>query len=536
MSDASGTAFNKGITTVWYIVTDQNNNADSCSFTVTVLTNVVPPDNAAVTPDEVCPGDGNITLSYSGGVMPEGGAAVWYDDAGLTNNIGNGNDLIIPAPLVTSTYYVRFEGSCDTTSAVSTTVTVKELTSDPDAAYVDRPAVCPGEGAISLSYSGGYPGTNGSAVWYDDASFTTAIGSGNDLSVPAPLEYTIFYMRFEADCDTSAAVSVEVDVWPVPEPVFLEMSENVCVNGPLYRYVAGGLPGSTFTWSVSNGTIIQQINDTIYVDWGGERLTGSIELTETSINGCVSIPVSLDVEVGGPELDLGDDAGICFGESVTVEPDGDYAAYHWHDGTTASNYTTDQEGWITLEVADAFGCTAKDSIYLTVHDLPVVDLGPDTTVCGDEGIELDAGTDGISYEWSTGDISQLITVYMGDQEVIRVAVENEFGCIGRDTIRVRPCSVEFYFRDIPTAITPSDGNGLNDFWIIDKLQSFSQAEVEIFDRWGNLVWRSEPGYSTPWDGRNMNGQEVPMDSYHFVIDLNTGAKDDHVTGIITVIR
>jgi gliding motility-associated-like protein len=115
-------------------------------------------------------------------------------------------------------------------------------------------------------------------------------------------------------------------------------------------------------------------------------------------------------------------------------------------------------------------------------------------------------------------------------------VENEYGCLGFDTITINNCSVEFYFRDIPTAITPSDGNGLNDFWQIDKLASFSQAVVEIFDRWGTLVWRSEPGYPSPWDGRNMRGNEMPMDSYHFIIQLNTGAEDDVVSGIITVIR
>jgi len=89
---------------------------------------------------------------------------------------------------------------------------------------------------------------------------------------------------------------------------------------------------------------------------------------------------------------------------------------------------------------------------------------------------------------------------------------------------------------MPTAITPGDGNGLNDFWEIDELSNFSQAVVEIFDRWGTLVWRSEPGYSTPWDGRNMRGNEMPMDSYHFVIELNTDAKKDFITGVITVIR
>jgi len=343
-------------------------------------------------------------------------------------------------------------------------------------------------------------------------------------------------LRFEADCDTSAAVSVDVNVWPLPEPVFVEMTENACVNGPLYRYVASGSAGSLFSWSITNGTIVNDYNDTIYVDWGSQEVTGKLELTESSVEGCVSVPVVLEVEVDGPDLDLGDDIGTCEGESITIDPEGDFISYLWNDASTASDYTTDQEGWVSLEVTDIYGCKAADSIFVSVHELPEVDLGPDTTVCGDAGVVLDAGNDGVFYTWSTGEFSQEITIFMGGPEVVWVEVENEYGCVNSDTLLAKGCSFDFYFRDIPTAITPSDGNGLNDYWEIDKLASFSQAVVEIFDRWGTLVWRSEPGYSNPWDGRNMKGNEMPMDSYHFVIQLNTGAGKDAVTGIITVIR
>jgi len=398
--------------------------------------------------------------------------------------------------------------------------------------------MCGGDGTIVLSYIGGDLGSNGSAEWYEDTGFTSNVGSGNNLAIPAPETTTTYYMRYEADCDTSSAVSVEASVWPMPEPIFVEMTENVCVNGPLYRYVAAGFAGSTFTWNITNGTIVSQDNDTVYVDWGTQIITGTIELMETSVNGCVSAAVTLEVEVGGPDLDLGEDVGTCVGTTITIDPNEDFASYLWQDGSTGSDYTTDQEGWIILDVTDANGCGTSDSIYLTVHELPVVDLGPDTIVCGDDGLILDAGTDGIYYQWSTGEISQEITVYMGGPEEYWVEVENEYACVGGDTIMVRNCSVEFFFRDIPTAITPSDGNGLNDFWEIDKLASFSQVVVEIYDRWGTLVWRSEPGYSNPWDGRNMKGEEMPMDSYHFLFLLNSGAEgwDDHVTGIITVIK
>jgi len=329
---------------------------------------------------------------------------------------------------------------------------------------------------------------------------------------------------------------VVVNVWPIPEPTFAEKYEIVCVNGPLYRYVASGFVGSTYNWIIVGGTIVNDYNDTIYVDWGDQKVTGTLELTEISLEGCVSVPVSIQVEVGGPDLDLGANLGTCSGTSITITPEGQFTSYLWHDGSTSPSYTTDQEGWAILEVTDGNGCATRDSVYVTVWELPVVDLGPDTSLCGEGEIILDAGPDGIVYRWSTGEGSQQIIVRMGNPEEVSVEVENEYGCISSDTVIVESCPIEFYFRDIPTAITPSDANGLNDFWRIDKLANFSHAVVEIFDRWGKLTWRSEPGYSSPWDGRDMNGNEVPMDSYHFVIDLNTGNKKDVITGIITVIK
>jgi gliding motility-associated-like protein len=191
---------------------------------------------------------------------------------------------------------------------------------------------------------------------------------------------------------------------------------------------------------------------------------------------------------------------------------------------------------VVLEVTDNNGCAARDSVYVTVWELPVVDLGPDTTLCGDEGITLNAGTDGIFFNWSTGETTQEIIIYSGGSDEIWVEVEDVNGCVSGDTIIVNACDVEFYFRDIPTAITPGIQDGKNDVWIIEKLSRYSQAEVEIFDRWGTRVWKSEPGYSIPWDGLDMRGRAVPMDSYHFLIKLNSGEKKDVITGIITVIR
>lgn len=309
---------------------------------------------------------------------------------------------------------------------------------------------------------------------------------------------------------------------------------TVCAGAKDISYFVEGWEGSTFDWTVEGGVITQNFGDSIVVDW--PRETGSFEITvqETSADGCAGEVRRGMVEVVGPDVDLGGDTYFCFGESIEINLDGEFSSYLWHDGSTASAYITDQEGWIRVEVSDDYGCTDSDSIYITERDLPVVDLGNDTALCGSESLLLDGGPDGEFFTWSTGDASRTIRVYRADDQEIWVEVEDAFACINRDTILIRSCNMAYYFRDIPSGITPNS-DGRNDYWEIDKLFDFNQAIVEIYNQWGILIWKSEPGYSTAWDGNDMNGNPVPVDSYHFIIDFNDGDKDP-VIGIVTVIR
>ena len=130
-------------------------------------------------------------------------------------------------------------------------------------------------------------------------------------------------------------------------------------------------------------------------------------------------------------------------------------------------------------------------------------------------------------------MSQSITVYNNGDQEIWVEVENASGCIGGDTIYIEACQDKYNLHP-PSAITPN-GDGVNDVWNIYRLQHFNQAEVEIFDQWGMLVWKSDPGYSRPWDGNTMEGRAVPVDSYHYVIHFNDGSDKEFVS-YVTVIR
>lgn len=75
------------------------------------------------------------------------------------------------------------------------------------------------------------------------------------------------------------------------------------------------------------------------------------------------------------------------------------------------------------------------------ENFPTVDLGPDIIFLEGESYTLDAGNPGLSYEWSTGETTQTITVNMqGDYWVI---VEDEDGCKNVDQVSVMwPVGVE----------------------------------------------------------------------------------------------
>jgi gliding motility-associated-like protein len=308
----------------------------------------------------------------------------------------------------------------------------------------------------------------------------------------------------------------------------------VCAGDTGVAYYVKGAETSTFNWTVEGGAIVEDHGDSIIVDWFVEPGAYGITVQEVSEHQCAGTISRGTVLVSAPEVELGEDVYICDGDIFTIEPEGEYNSYTWSDGTTGASFTTTEQGLITLTVTDSYGCAAEDDLMLEVRPLPYVDLGRDTSLCGEQYLVLDAGTDAVSYRWSTGDIGSQIMVYQGYQE-ISVQVEDAFGCENADSIVINDCNVNIYFEDIPNTITPSDQDGRNDVWRIEKLEAYPDAVVDIYDRWGRLIWRSAPGYPTPWDGRNMRGNDVPMDSYHYVILLNFGG-DDRVTGAVTVIR
>ncbi len=221
-------------------------------------------------------------------------------------------------------------------------------------------------------------------------------------------------------------------------------------------------------------------------------------------------------------VDLGADRVICAGESTDLDA-GEGSIYRWEaaNGLTATtsrmptvNPTTTTTYTVTVEQAD--GCTAQGSITVLVENLSL-DLGPDQSIFQGESIALAGGTGFDTYTWSPAtdldnpNIANPTATPLSTTTYSLLATSAN-GCTITDDIQIiieQTCDKI----DLPTAFSPNQ-DGMNDSFrpINQFLENF---ELQIFNRWGNLVYRSD-NVQLGWDGTN-NGTLLPLGTYVYTV-------------------
>jgi gliding motility-associated-like protein len=209
--------------------------------------------------------------------------------------------------------------------------------------------------------------------------------------------------------------------------------------------------------------------------------------------------------------------------------------YLWIDGAVGSNRTNLSAGSYKVIVTDSNNCQAEESVTLTEPEKIRVAFEVINTFCPDSrdgAISVDA-TGGVpgneyTYIWSDNSTGQSITnLPVGRHQVI---VTDMNLCSVRDSAAVR--SMHEICLIIPDAFSPND-DLVNDTWVIGNIELYKDAVITIYNRWGQELWESERGYPNAWDGRS-KGINMPMDGYHYVIDLHNGYK--LIVGDVTLVR
>ena len=88
---------------------------------------------------------------------------------------------------------------------------------------------------------------------------------------------------------------------------------------------------------------------------------------------------------------------------------------------------------------------------------------------------------------------------------------------------------------IPSVFTPNM-DGVNDYWEIYNIELYEpQILLKVYNRWGQTVFEREGEYSsTLWDGNSMNGEQLEVGTYYYVLELKD--YDKNYNGHIVIKR
>jgi gliding motility-associated-like protein len=90
--------------------------------------------------------------------------------------------------------------------------------------------------------------------------------------------------------------------------------------------------------------------------------------------------------------------------------------------------------------------------------------------------------------------------------------------------------------ELPNYISPN-GDGANDKFVIPSsiLKKYPNLRLSIYNRWGNMVWRSNGVYQNNWGGEHYDASNLPDGVYYYIMELES-IVEKNKTGFIQVMR
>ncbi len=519
----SGTA-----TTATICVVNQNTNTggndfaiDDITFStfctntaeVTVTVNPLPVADAGED-QSICIGD--VTqLEGAGGVTYQ-----WVPPIGLTNPADPNTDA---SPVITTTYTLIVEDNIGCSATDQMTLTVNPL---PAANAGPNQELCIGESVV-LQGSGGIDYVWTPGTYLDDATAQLPISTPDQT-----ITYTVTVTDLNA-CVNSDVVTVTVNPLPV---VDAGLDSMICANGSL---VLQGSGAATYIWSPLVGLSDPQsatptaspLEPTTYF------------VTGTDVNGCVNSD-SVNITIFG--VTAGPDSVICLNDSVQAFVSGG-STFSWSpsegvsDTASASPFLIPSVGTdYTVTVISEYGCEASADVSIGILTLPVSAFTADFEPSCD-GIYADFNNDSENsetYYWSFGDgttsteFEPTHTYEPGQGNVVTlITYNNDSLCVDSFTVDYTGQwfgndSIDINYSNV---FTPNF-DGINDCFRPGFDGRFSDCyQLQVFNRWGALIYESTGGQNHCWDGYTKGGKRCDEGTYYYIVSLKGYENHGYVT-------
>ena len=310
---------------------------------------------------------------------------------------------------------------------------------------------------------------------------------GNTPSDPVDIKYISGVTFTDADFIINSQNNPYLTVTTNTSSICLGDSINLNVQ------VSNSSSYNNFTWSSNpSGFSANIVNPTVFptvTSWYYCYANNSTNSNIATIIDSIHITVS-----PLPIISLTNNTSICNGANInlTVSSNNTNDTYLWNNGATTNSITVSPSTNSTYNViVDNGTCNITDSVIITVIDLPIVNIGPDTNFKWTNGsVIINAGNNGASWLWSTGGTNQTETfnntnLSLGANNVYVIVTKN--GCSSNDTTIItviNDVSIENSLNKPEIILYPNPT--VNIFNISIKDYS-GDVKLEIFNSTGKIV-------------------------------------------------
>jgi gliding motility-associated-like protein len=306
-------------------------------------------------------------------------------------------------------------------------------------------------------------------------------------------------------------------------------NDTTICKGQSVNLIASG--GTNYVWT---GAISSNVSSVLVTP-----LVPSTYIVKASNGTCFGIPDTIVVNpIDKPIVLVSGIDTVCNSELITLTATG-ASTYFWNgaSGTSIDTIQVAPNVNSTYSVVGAIGACLSDTSFfkVTVSNLSIADYSYSLDTCSGEIIFLNKSSLANSYKWIFGDGFESSLMHpihsYSESGTYQTSLITNPGKSCSDTlideIKYEQNPEGYLF--IPNAFTP-DGDGLNDVFTIKSFHKCKLLKLEIYDRWGVLIYQTQ-GYQISWNGKS-NGFLVPLGVYIYVVNFN----DTEKRGSITLFR
>lgn len=220
------------------------------------------------------------------------------------------------------------------------------------------------------------------------------------------------------------------------------------------------------------------------------------------------------------------------------------ATYHWDfgDGSESTDnspshiYELAGNIPVTLTTTSFYHCNQKitKNINFTSFKEAAYSVAQDS--CSGAVNFYDVTNNAVSYYWEFGDgntssIKNPVHRYSREGDFMtRLIVNKESTCIDSTSQKVSSETLLGEILYIPNSFTPN-GDGKNDYFALSAFRPCVVYSIEIFDRWGTMIYKNDDASTMQWDG-TYKGSQIPNDIFVYLLKNGTEVRQ----GFINLMR